>query len=67
MLRQELLIKLQRSYYCGSKIKTDAVAAETAYGVAIKATNDVEFNESESFDGSNSHKAFFPHSEYFLL
>uniref|UniRef100_A0A2N9I8V6 Uncharacterized protein n=1 Tax=Fagus sylvatica TaxID=28930 RepID=A0A2N9I8V6_FAGSY len=43
-----------------------------------EAINDVEFNESESFDGSNSsefalkshnfaidHEAFFPHSKYF--
>ena len=35
-------------------VKIDTVAAKTAYGVAAEATNDVEFNENESFDGSNS-------------
>ncbi len=57
-------------------VKTDVVVAEIAHGA--EAINDVEFNESESFDGSNSsefvlkshnfaidHEAFFPHSKYF--
>ena len=54
------------------------MTAKVVEEIAVEATNDVEFNESESFDGSNSsestlkscdfaidHEAFFPHSKYF--
>uniref|UniRef100_A0A2N9G5L3 Uncharacterized protein n=1 Tax=Fagus sylvatica TaxID=28930 RepID=A0A2N9G5L3_FAGSY len=73
MISQQKLLKIDHVIVA---IKTEAVAAETAYGVAAEATNDVEFNESESFDGSNSsefalkshdfaidYEAFFPHSK----
>ena len=54
------------------------MTAKVVEEIAVEATNDVEFNESESFDGSDSsktvlkshdfaidHEAFFPHSKHF--
>uniref|UniRef100_A0A2N9JBJ2 Uncharacterized protein n=1 Tax=Fagus sylvatica TaxID=28930 RepID=A0A2N9JBJ2_FAGSY len=56
---EEIVAKAASDATAEAVVKTDVVAAETAYGA--EATNDVEFNESESFDGAmRSVFPFFP-------